>query len=122
MAFLHKIIGIYARFSGVYGWVGGSSIPPAPHHDILSFTRQSPSSGDILTGHVCGVFPRKDNDHKFVAVDEEIRQGMTNADLACLDKAHYNELLKLYPRVDESEGWFGAEIAFSQLLKKPSHD
>lgn len=26
----------YARgFSGVYGWVGGSGIPPEPHHDVF---------------------------------------------------------------------------------------
>lgn len=114
---------IYTRgFGGVYGWVSGTGIPPAPHHDVLLFTGQSPSCGDVLTGHICGVFLRKDNDHKFVAVDDEIRQGMKSADLEFLDEAHYNELIRLYPRIDEGEGWHGAEVAISHLLKKPLHD
>lgn len=114
---------IYVRgFSGVYGWIGGTGIPPGLHHDILLFTRQYPACGDFLTGHICGVFLRQDNDHKFVAVDEEIRQRMTGADLSFLEKAHYNELLQLYPRVDEGEGWYGVKVAISQLLKKPLHE
>jgi hypothetical protein len=109
-------------FSGVYGWIGGSGVPPAPHHDALLFTRQFPSFGNILVGYICGVFLRQDNDHKFIAIDDEIRRNMTKADLPFLDKVFYDELLRLYPRVDEGEGWFGAEVAFSYLLKQPSHD
>ena len=109
-------------FSGVYGWIGGSGIPPAPHHDVLLLTRQSPSVGNVLLGYVCGVFLRHDNDHKFVAVDDEIRQTMAKMDLASLDEFFHHELLRLYPRVGEGEGWYGAEVAFSYLLKKPSHD
>ena len=114
---------IHARgFSGVYGWIGGCGIPPSEHHDVLLFTNQSPSFGDLLMGHICGVFIRRDNDHKFVAVDDEIRNSMATADLSSLRKDLYDELLRLYPRVDEGEGWHGAEIAFSQLLKQPLRD
>jgi hypothetical protein len=114
---------IYDRgFSGVYGWIGGSGVPLAPHHDVLLITRQYPSVGDMLVGHICGVFLRQDNDHKFVAVDDEIRGNMTTADLSALDKAFYDELLRLYPRVEEGEGWHRAEVAYSYLLKGPSHD
>ena len=114
---------VYERgFSGVYGWIGGSGIPPAPHHDVLLFTRQSPSFGHVLVGFICGVFLRQDTDHKFIAVDDEIRQNMKTADLTYLDKALYDELLRLYPRIDEGEGWFGADVAYSSLHKKPSHD
>jgi hypothetical protein len=109
-------------FRGVYGWVGGTGLPPAPHHDVLLVTGQSPSCGDILTGHIVGVFLRKDKDHKFVAVDDEIRQGMPDADLVFLDKAHYNELLNLYPRIDEGEGWYGKDVAISHLQMMPLHD
>ncbi len=105
--------------SGVYGWIGGSGIPPASHHDVLLLTRQSPACGDILLGHICGVFLRQDHDHKFVAVDDEIRQSMKTMDLASLDKSYYHELLQLYPRIYEGEGWFGVEVAHSYLLKKP---
>jgi inorganic pyrophosphatase len=105
--------------SGVYGWIGGSGIPPGPHHDVILLTEQFPSCGDVLLGHICGVFLRQDNDHKFVAVDDDIRQGMETADLAFLDKAYYRELMQLYPRIDEGEGWYGAEVAFSYLYRKP---
>jgi hypothetical protein len=109
-------------FSGVYGWIGGSGIPPAPHHDVLLFTNQSPTFGDILVGHICGVFIRQDNDHKFVAVDDEIRSHLAAADLLSLGQERYDELLRQYPRVDEGEGWYNAEIAFSHLLKPPLHE
>jgi hypothetical protein len=86
------------------------------------FTNQSPTFGDILAGHVCGVFTRQNDDHKFIAVDNEIRNIMVAADLPSLRKDLYDELLRLYPRVDEGDGWHNAEIAFSQLLKQPLHD
>jgi hypothetical protein len=47
---------------------------------------------------------------------------MTIADSSDLDKAFYQELLRLYPRIDDGEGWYGADVAFSYLLKGPSHD
>ena len=119
---LHKSL-IYDRgFSGVYGWIGGTGVPPTPHHDVLLFTKLFPAVGEILVGYICGVFLRQDNDHKFVAVDDQIRRTMTATDLSSLDRAFYDELLRLYPRVHEGEGWFGAEVAFSHLLKQPFHD
>ena len=108
--------------SGVYGWIGGSGIPPGPHHDILLLTRQFPSCGDILLGHICGVFLRQDNDHKFFAVDNEIKQDMKTADIASLDEAYYQELLRLYPIIGKGEGWYGAEVAFLHLRNKPVSD
>ena len=105
--------------SGDYGWIGGSGIPPGSHHDALLLSRQPASCGDIRLGHICGVFLRRDNDHKFVAVDEEIRQSMKAADLAFLEEAYFRDLLRIFPRIDEGEGWYGAEVAYSYLLKKP---
>jgi inorganic pyrophosphatase len=114
---------LYARgFSGVYGWIGGSGTPPEAHHDVILLTGQFLPAGAIVQGHVCGVFLRQDNDHKFIAVDDERRQNMPCADLACLDELSRQDLLRLYPRIGEGEGWFGAEIAFAHLLKKPLHD
>ena len=81
---------IYDRgFSGVYSWIGGTGVPPAPHHDVLLFTTKFPASGQILLGHICGVFLRQENDHKFVAVDDEIRDDMTAANLSSLNKTSY---------------------------------
>lgn len=114
---------LYDRgFGGAYGWIGGSGVPPGPHHDVLLFTRRSPSVGEVLLGHICGVFLRNDHDHKFVAVDDEIRGEMGKADISALDRVFYDELIRLYPRIDEGEGWFGAEVAVSYLLQGPSHD
>jgi hypothetical protein len=118
----HKSLIDDRGLSGVYGWIGGSGVPPAPHHDVLLFTKQFPAVGEILIGHICGVFLRQDKDHKFVAMDDEIRRNMTTADLSSLDPTFYEELVRLYPRVDEGEGWFGREVAFSHLLIKPFHD
>jgi inorganic pyrophosphatase len=118
----HKSLIFERGFSGVYGWIGGTGVPPAPHHDVLLFTKQFPVVGEILVGHICGVFLRQDNNHKFIAADDEIRRNMKTADLLSIDKVFHEELLRLYPRVNEGEGWFGAEVAFSHLLKKPFHD
>ena len=118
----HKSLTYDRGFSGVYGWVGGTGTPPAPHHDVLLFTKQFPVPGEILLGYICGVFLRQDRDHKFVAVDDDIRRSITTADLSALENALYDELLRLYPRIDEGEGWFGADVAFVHLLEKPSHD
>ena len=118
----HKSL-VYARgFSGVYGWIGGSGIPPQPHHDVLLFTTHTPTCGDVLVGHICGVFIRQDHDHKFVAVDDEIRNNMVTADISSLRNDLYDELLRLYPRIEEGEGWNNAKTAFSYLLRQPLHD
>jgi hypothetical protein len=69
-----------------------------------------------------GVFLRQDNDHKFVAVDEAIWRGMKTADISALDEVYYHELLQLYPLIGEGEGWFGAQVAFIYLHKKPMSD
>jgi hypothetical protein len=105
-------------WSGVYGWIGGTGIPPEPHHDVFLATRQLAAPGDILVGQICGVFLRHDNDNKFLAVDEEMGRGMAKMDLSCLDESFYQEVLQLYPRVGEGEGWFGTDVAFAYLRRK----
>jgi hypothetical protein len=113
--------GVKLGFSShsVYGWIGGTGIPPAPHHDVILLTTQSPAIGDILLGTICGVFLRHDQDHKFVAIDDEISRSMAKMDIECLDAIYYQELLRMYPRIGEGEGWFGADVAFTYLRKKP---
>jgi inorganic pyrophosphatase len=110
-------------FSGVYGWIGGTGIPPGVHFDVLLLTRQAPQPGEVLLGYVCGVFLRRDDDHKFVAMDAGYRSTVAAADLSALDEASREELERLYPEVGEGEGWFGAQVARSYLrTKKPVHD
>jgi inorganic pyrophosphatase len=110
-------------FRGVYGWIGGTGLPPAPHFDILLVTRQSPGPGEVLQGFICGMFKHHSGDHKFVAVDNEIRAELPYLDLTALEKPVFEELLCLYPLVGQDEGWYCAETAHSYLKNnQPSHD
>jgi len=115
---------VYDRgFSGAYGWIGGLGAPPEPHYDVFLFTKQNPQPGDILLGFLCGVFYRNDGDHKFVAVDDGLNHTMARADLAFLDHASRDELMRLYPHMGENEGWHGVDEALAYLkTNKASHD
>ena len=107
---------IYHRgFQGCYGWIGGSGIPPQPHFDVLFLTNCETSPGDVLEGYICGVFVRRDGDHKFVALDVDLRHTVSSPDLSAVDKAVYENLISVYPEVGEGEGWFGAEFAQEYL-------
>lgn len=108
-------------FRGVYGWLGGTGIPPDPHFDVLMLTDSDPQPGAILEGAICGVFFRGDSDHKFVAVDDAWASRMTKLDLDALPGDVRSELLGLYPVVDPSkgEGWFGAKAAIAYLRANP---
>ena len=109
-------------FRGIYGWIGGSGIPPESHYDVLLLTEQTPVPGEIIEGRVSGVFFRRDSDHKFVAMDEEYSRKIGKADIQELDGEEYEELLRLYPEVREGEGWFGAEVARRYLANnEPVH-
>ncbi len=114
----------YGRgFRGVYGWMSGSGTPPQSHYDVMLLTNQNPRPGDVLEGFICGVFFRRDGDHKFVALDVELRHTVASPDLAALDEATYKHLMDLYPDVGEGEGWCGAAIACAHLeKKKATHD
>jgi inorganic pyrophosphatase len=110
-------------FSGAYGWIGGTGLPPEPHFDVLLCTRQSPRPGEVLHGFICGMFKRHDGDHKFVAVDDEICARLPSLDLTALEKRVFEELLCLYPQIGPDEGWYCAESAISYLKNnRPTHD
>jgi len=107
---------IYEReFKGVYGWVGGMGIPPEKHCDVLMLTHQNHQVGEVILGYVCGVFYRKDGDHKIVALDAEWRRKVSRANLETLDETTYNNLMGLYPRIDEGEGWYSVDEALTYL-------
>lgn len=105
-------------FSGAYGWIGGSGVPPGPHFDVMLLTDQTLRPGDVVVGHICGVFVRNDGDHKFVALDSKRCKQAAQADLSALDAETNAELRRLYPFIGENEGWFGAEVAQSYLQQK----
>jgi inorganic pyrophosphatase len=110
-------------FCGVYGWIGGTGNPPQPHFDIMLVTDRNPRAGDILEGYICGVFVRQDGDYKFVAIDVELRDKVSTVDIFALDKVTYENLIAVYPRVSEGEGWHGTEFAQDYLRKnKATHE
>jgi inorganic pyrophosphatase len=119
----HLALTFTRRFSGVYGWIGGTGLPPAPHFDVLLCTRQSPQPGEVVQGHVCGMFKHQSGDHKFVAVDDEMRHTLSSVTLTALSRSLFEELICLYPLVRNGEGWFCAETAVAYLKNnQPTHD
>lgn len=114
----------YVRgFGGVYGWIAGTGLPPEPHYDVLLFTERRSGPGKVIEGLLCGMFLRGDGDHKFVAIDREMWGEESLPDLEHLRPDLVGQLYRLYPRVDEGEGWFGREIAANHLREEPpSHD
>ncbi len=110
-------------FTGAYGWIGGTGAPPNPHFDVMVLTREDLQPGDVMLGHICGVFIRGDGDHKFVAMDEAWRVRTGCSDFDALDAATQDELRRLYPEVGVGEGWFGAAFAQDYLRNnEPAHD
>ena len=110
-------------FSGAYGWIGGLGFPPNPHFDVLLITGKDPKAGDVLEGYICGAFFRADSDHKFVALDVDLRYRVYKPDLDSMDQETYEQLMRLYPRIGKNEGWFGAEVARDYLRQnQPTHE
>lgn len=95
------------EFPYPYGWIEGSGTPPEPHWDCLLLSEGDFALGERVEIRVVGVFRRGDGDHKYLAVEaaREI------SDYAELSEREKDALHRLYPRVGESEGWFGREEA-----------
>lgn len=117
---------IYARgFRGAYGWIGGLGTPPDPHSDVILISDRYRKSGEIIPSHVCGIFFRKDEDHKVVAIDDDMKRTIPFFDIYHLDEDIYNEVINIYPIVKENEGWQGAQEAqayLQQLIKIKDQD
>lgn len=88
-----------------YGWIKESGSPPGYHEDVILISELEHGLGDQLEIKLIGIFKRTDGDHKLVAVpiDSEVE------DLFQLSELALNYLKRLYPRIDEGEGWFGRE-------------
>ena len=63
--------------------------------------------GDEVEIKIIGLFKRKDFDHKYVVVEAT----RDISDITELFDSEMDELKKLYPRIDEGEGWFGKDEA-----------
>lgn len=115
---------LFARgFDGAYGWIVGFGEPPELHFDALVLTAARPRPGDVLEVAVSGLFRHAAGDHKIVTIDlrDPPRYGVS--DLFALPEAVQTMIRGIYPRVDEGEGWFGADEARALLATgRPLHD
>ncbi len=94
-------------FDGYYGWIKESGTPPEEHLDILFISDKEYALGDVVSVKIVGIFKRDDEDHKIVGIEVS----RTENDLFELSDATIESLKKLYPRVSETEGWFGRSRA-----------
>lgn len=94
-------------FTHPYGWLKGSGTPPEEHLDVFLLSHENYTLGDEVPIKIVGVFKRNDGDHKLVSISPERAEN----DFSQLPESEKNDLRNLYPRVDEGEGWFGAETA-----------
>lgn len=110
-------------FTGLYGWISGTGMPPGPHYDVMVVTDVDAKPGDVVEAAICGMFRRADGDHKFVAVTSEIGKGMATADLSALPAEHHAEVLRVYPHVGVGECWEdGAAARLHLATVLPTHD
>jgi hypothetical protein len=73
----------------------------------------------VVETTLSGVFLRGDGDHKFVTVESELANRIGNCEWDDLPDRQRQELLKLYPRIGEGEGWHGVDVARGLLLHEP---
>lgn len=93
----------FARnFPYPYGWLVESGTPPDAHLDVILISEEEYELGDLLQIKVIGVFIRNDQDHKLIAV----RTCDAVDTIRRLSPGALEALMRLYPQVDEGEGWF----------------
>ena len=94
-------------FTMPYGWIKESGTPPQPHWDCILLSDRDFALGDEVEIEVVGLLERTDGDHKYIAVEHS----RSISDLSEITEEERAELMKLYPKVREGEGWRGAERA-----------
>jgi inorganic pyrophosphatase len=103
----HDCLFLHRGFTHPYGWLKGSGTPPEEHLDVFLLTHENYSLGDELPVKIVGVFKRNDGDHKLIGVSPERKE----IDFTQLPEHEKDDLYRLYPRVGDGEGWFGADVA-----------
>ncbi len=101
-----------------YGWIKESGTPPNHHLDVFLVTDKHYNLGDEIKIKLIGVFKRNDDDDKYVAV----RYEQNTDDFEQLSEKDKNMLKNVYPRIDDGEGWFGAEYANSLYNNPPKRE
>ena len=103
-------------FTRPYGWIKESGTPPGPHWDCILLSDGDFALGDEVEIRVIGVFQRADGDHKFIVVEHS----REISDLSEITNGERDELNRLYPKICDGEGWFGAERAAALLATSPN--
>lgn len=99
---------MYARdFHHPYGWIKESGAPPGAHMDVFLLSNKKYSLGDEVAINIVGCFMRNDGDHKLIAVLPERHE----TDFFQLPEEEQADMHRLYPRVSDGEGWYGADKA-----------
>ena len=105
---------LYERnLAGVYGWLDGYGYPPNRHLDVIVITNNKYELGERIEIKIIGIFLRKDNDSKLIAIESSRNENE-------ITEIPINELQMikaLYPIMDNGEGWFGKEIAYQDIQK-----
>jgi len=108
----HKSLAYARNFPYPYGWVKESGTPPESHLDIILLSSKKYSLGDELAVKIVGCFVRNDGDHKLIGILPERLEN----DYSQLPEDEKADLSRLYPRIDDGEGWYGEERA-NQIIK-----
>ena len=90
-----------------YGWIDESGNPPNSHLDVFLVSKEDYKLGEKVEIKIVGCFMRADGDNKLVGVLPQ----RTENDLFELPENEFSELKKLYPVINENEGWVGKDIA-----------
>ncbi|MGL6041550.1 MAG: hypothetical protein ACRC01_10175 [Deefgea sp.] len=104
---------------GVYGWIAESGTPPEPHFDILIASNEDLAAGEVIDAHICGMYLRKDGDHKLLALaDDVIRtNGVDEICLSQLPEVLRTNFLGVYPYLNPGEAWLNAAEAIHFLRR-----
>lgn len=98
----------YARnFPCPYGWLEESGTPPEPHLDAILLSSEKYKLGDEAAVKIVGCFIRNDGDNKLIGILPE----RPETDFCELSEEEKVGLRRLYPRISDGEGWYGAERA-----------
>jgi 2,3-bisphosphoglycerate-dependent phosphoglycerate mutase len=100
-----------------YGWLHGFSHPPSHHLDVILVGEEEHALGALVDIKIIGVFIRRDQDHKLLAVKKS-SQVKTLKDL---NEDQKEKLYKLYPVLEKGEGWFERDRALEVIFQYINH-
>lgn len=102
-----KSLAYVRKFPYPYGWIKESGTPPGPHLDVILLSSKKYKLGDEIPIKIVGCFVRNDGDSKLIGILPE----RLEIDFFELPEDEKADLSRLYPLVDDGEGWYGAERA-----------